>query len=472
MATSSSFCLQGLEAIQMAQNQIAQVRNWATQTLQDDDSNHVSVPFNDCVKLYSESEFRLSQLLASENYTRDDTRTWLSGVLANHKTCLNGLNEKGFLQTQPITRNLTFWLNEALAFYRKGRGKRNVSSIEGVPLPGRPINNHGGGILTSWDPATSKADFTVARDGSGTHRTINDAVAALNRMVKGRSQRIIIHVKAGVYNEKVEIEKHHHDVMLVGDGIGKTIITGSRNVRDGDSTLSSATFGVSGDGFWARDITFENIAGPNKHQAVALRVSADRSVFYRCSIQAYQDTLYVHSLRQFYRDCQIYGTVDFIFGDASVIFQNCDIFVKRPMNGQTNYITAQGRDNPNEITGISIHRSRVRPSPDFVAVKGSFKTFLGRPWKKYSRTVFMQTDLDGLIDPVGWGKWGGNFALSTLFYAEYMNTGNGASTTRRVKWPGFHVFNSPEQALPFSVNRFIQGESWIPGSGVPCWLEI
>lgn len=196
---------------------------------------------------------------------------------------------------------------------------------------------------------------------------------------------------------------------------------------------------VSGDGFWARDMTFENTAGPSGHQAVALRVSSDLSVFYKCSFKGYQDTLLVHSNRQFYRDCHIYGTIDFIFGDASVVFQNCDIFLRRPMDHQTNFITAQGRDDPNKPTGISIQSCQVKPAYDFDSYKDSIRSYLGRPWKQYSRTLFLKTDLDGLIDPKGWGEWNGDFALSTLYYGEYMNTRSGASTQNRVTWSGFHV---------------------------------
>jgi len=230
--------------------------------------------------------------------------------------------------------------------------------------------------------------------------------------------------------------------------------------------------GVAADGFWARDMTFENTAGPWKHQAVALRVESDHSVFYRCSFKAYQDTLFAHSQRQFYRDCHIYGTIDFIFGNAAVIIQNCEIFVRKPMGHQSNMITAQGRDDPNQSTGISIHSCRVRPSQDLEAEKESFKSYLGRPWQKYSRTVFLKTDLDGLIHPEGWAKWSGDFALDTLYYGEYMNTGEGAATGRRVNWPGFHVMGEMNEAAEFSVERFIQGHSWIPEAGVPFWAGI
>ncbi|CAA3005779.1 probable pectinesterase pectinesterase inhibitor 36 [Olea europaea subsp. europaea] len=324
--------------------------------------------------------------------------------------------------------------------------------------------------------ATLRGALAVHRQGSHArelnYKTITEVVAALARMHTNRLERTILYMKSGVYREKVEIGRDLKNVMFVGDGMGKTIVTGNQNVQDGSSTLSSATFGISGDGFWARDVTFKNTAGPQKHQAVALMVASDLSVFYRCSFKGYQDTLLVHSLRQFYRDCQVYGTIDFIFGDAAAVFQNCNNFLRRPMDHQANMITAQGRDDHNENTGISIVNSWVAPASDFCAVKGSFRNYLGRPWKKYSRTVFLKTDLDGFIDQKGWKEWRGDFALSTLYYAEYMNTRIGASTQYRVKWPSFHVLKDHQEASPFIVKNFIQGDSWIPSTGVPFWAEI
>ncbi|CAG7866085.1 unnamed protein product [Brassica rapa] len=454
--------------------------------------SYYSLGLSDCEKLYDESEARLSNLVvAHENFTVEDVRTWLSGVLANHHTCLDGLDQSRQGDKPLVHSNITVVLGEALAFYKKTRGHLKKRRPNHAPTrqhhattrphhgptrpnhgPARPYHgparpNQSGGMLVSWNPTGSRADFVVAKDGSATHRSISEALAAVSRMGKSRTNRVIIYIKAGVYNEKIEIDRHMKNIMLVGDGMDRTIITNNRNVPDGSSTYGSATFGVSGDGFWARDMTFENTAGPHKHQAVALRVNSDLSVFYRCSFRGYQDTLFTHSLRQFYRDCHIYGTIDFIFGDASAVFQNCDIFVRRPMDHQGNMITAQGRDNPHENTGISIQNSRVRASPEFEAVKGQFKSYLGRPWKKYSRTVFLKTDLDGLIDPRGWREWRGDFALSTLYYGEFMNTGSGAGTSRRVSWPGFHVLHGADETSPFTVSRFIQGDSWIPITGVP-----
>lgn len=137
------------------------------------------------------------------------------------------------------------------------------------------------------------------------------------------------------------------------------------------------------------------------------------------------------------------------------------------MSNQKNSVTAQGRTDPNENTGIVIHNSVVTAASDLRPVQGSYKTYLGRPWQKYSRTLFMKSNLDGLIDPAGWLPWSGNFALSTLYYGEYMNTGKGASTAGRVKWPGYHVIKSATEAGKFTVGNFLTGDSWIPATGVP-----
>ncbi|KAG6735574.1 hypothetical protein POTOM_061786 [Populus tomentosa] len=289
----------------------------------------------------------------------------------------------------------------------------------------------------------------------------------MNKAIEAHQMRFVIYVKRGVYKENVEIKKSMKNLMFVGDGIDATVITSNKNTQDGTTTFRSATVGVSGKGFIARDMTFENTAGPQKHQAVALRSGSDFSVFYSCSFKGYQDTLYVHSQRQFYRDCDIYGTVDFIFGDAVAVLQNCNIYVRRPMSGQKNTVTAQGRTDPGENTGIVIHNSRVMAASDLRPVQGSFKSYLGRPWKKYSRTVFLKSNIDGLIDPAGWLPWKGAFALSTLYYGEYMSTGSGASTKGRVKWPGYHTITSPLEAGKFTVENFLAGNSWIFAAGVP-----
>ena len=227
-----------------------------------------------------------------------------------------------------------------------------------------------------------------------------------------------------------------------------------------------------GERFLARDITFQNTAGPSKHQAVALRVGSDFSAFYQCDMLAYQDTLYVHSNRQYFVKCLIAGTVDFIFGNAAVVLQDCDIHARRPNSGQKNMVTAQGRTDPNQNTGIVIQRCRIGATSDLQPVKGSFPTYLGRPWKEYSQTVIMQSDISDVIRPEGWSEWTGTFALNTLTYREYANKGAGAGTARRVKWRGFKVITAASEAQRYTAGQFIGGGGWLGSTGFPFSLGL
>ncbi|GMP42907.1 hypothetical protein CsSME_00012487 [Camellia sinensis var. sinensis] len=399
--------------------------------------------WDDCLELYEYTIHRLNKTVyPTTKKSKDDIQTWLSTALTNLETCREGFEELGVADhVYPLmSNNVSKLISNTLAMNKPGDRK----------------------LLQTASSLASIANVVVAQDGSGNFKTIGQAVAAA--AAKGGSARFVIYVKAGVYHENVQIKVKN--VMLIGDGIGKTIITGSKSVGGGSTTFQSATVAVVGDGFIARGITVRNTAGAVQQQAVALRVGSDLSVFYQCSFEAYQDTLYVHSLRQFFRECDIYGTVDFIFGNSAVVFQNCNIYARSPPN-KTNTLTAQGRTDPNQNTGISIHNCKVTAAPDLVPVQSTVNTYLGRPWQMYSRTVFMNTFLDSLINPTGWMPWNGNFALSTLYYGEYMNTGPGSSTAGRVKWPGYHVITSATVASQFTVGSFISGNSWLPTTKVP-----
>lgn len=201
---------------------------------------------------------------------------------------------------------------------------------------------------------------------------------------------------------------------------------------------------------------------------MALRVGSDQSVINRCRVDAYQDTLYAHSNRQFYRDSYVTGTIDFIFGNAAAVFQNCKLEARKPMKSQKNMVTAQGRTDPNQNTGTSIQQCDLSPSADLRPVIGSFKTFLGRPWKNFSRTAVMQSYLDKHIDPKGWAEWDDQHKsyLETLYYGEYMNRGPGAGTSERVNWPGYHIIKTEDEAKQFTVKKLIQGDVWLKGTGV------
>ncbi|KAL9224169.1 hypothetical protein vseg_000232 [Gypsophila vaccaria] len=300
-------------------------------------------------------------------------------------------------------------------------------------------------------------NITVAKDGSGNFTTINDCLKSLP---ESRTDRIYIYVKEGVYEEYVTVNKKMVNITMYGDGSQKTVVTGNKNFVDGVRTFETATFAVLGEGFVGIAMGFRNTAGPEKHQAVALRVQADRSIFLSCRMEAYQDTLYAQTHRQFYRSCYITGTIDFIFGDAAAVFQNCDLVVRKPMDNQQNIVTAQGRADKHENTGIVLQNCHIQPDKDFEPVKGKFKTYLGRPWKQYSRTIVMESTIEDLVDPTGWMPWEGEFALKTLYYAEYNNHGPGSDVAKRVNWGGYKKSINKKEAMEYTVMPFLQG-TWI-----------
>ncbi|XP_052181337.1 pectinesterase 2-like [Diospyros lotus] len=419
----------------------------------------------DCLRLYDHIVLQLNQTLKPETEcTQFDAQTWLSTALTDLETCRASAVEQGVLDflSPLMSKNVSELISDALAVNYEGKPEPKRKYADGFPSW---VSGHDRELLQTL-ASPKRANLVVAQDGSGHFRTIRQAVAAAARRSGGR--RFVVYVKSGIYGENIEIGAEMSNIMLVGDGIRKTIITGSRSVGAGTTSFNSATVGIMGNGFIARDITFRNTAGPNKYQAVALRSGSDQSVFYRCGIMGYQDTLFVHSQRQFYKQCYIYGTIDIIFGNAAVVFQNCMIYVRRPMPGQVNVITAQGRSDPNQNTGISIHNSRVMAARDLKPVLPSFRTYLGRPWRQYSRTVYIKTFLDSLVHPAGWLEWENtNFAIGTVYYGEYGNFGPGSSARWRVKWPGYHRIANPREAARFTVGNFIAGRTWLPATGVP-----
>ncbi|GLJ09550.1 hypothetical protein SUGI_0111640 [Cryptomeria japonica] len=311
---------------------------------------------------------------------------------------------------------------------------------------------------------SSRTDATVAQDGSGDYTTI---AAAINAVPVNNPHRYVIRIKRGVYRENIQVPREKPNIMLVGDGVDATVITSSKGTGDGYGFLDTPALVVYSNGFVARDITFQNTAGPAKEVGVALMVVSNNAAVYRCKLEGFQDTLYAHSMRQFYRECEIYGTIDFICGNAAAVFQKCKIYVRTPLQGQQNVITAQEREIPNENTAIVIDNCQVNQDTEVQTLSGgSVATYLGRPWGHYSRTVYINTYLGGFIDPDGWFPWGNRDDSQTVFYGEYNNKGPGADTSRRCKWPGFHVLTSPSSVAPFSASALLQLEDWLP-SGIP-----
>ncbi|XP_047960257.1 pectinesterase-like [Salvia hispanica] len=413
----------------------------------------------------------------------DDLKTLLSSAITNQETCLDGFSyskadrhvREVFIGGQVVrveqlcSNSLAMLTNMTKKDAEEERKLNGGRKLTAAAADGGWPEWMSAGDRRLLQSSSVTPNVVVAADGSGDYKTVAAAVAAAPEK---SSKRYVIRIKAGVYRENVEVPKKKTNIMFVGDGRTTTIITASKNVVDGSTTFNSATVAVVGEKFLARDITFQNTAGPSKHQAVALRVGSDLSAFYKCDILAYQDTLYVHSNRNFFINCYIAGTVDFIFGNAASVLQDCDIHARRPNSGQKNMVTAHGRTDPNQNTGIVIQKSRIGATSDLKSVQKSFPTYLGRPWKEYSRTIVMQSSITDVIHPAGWHEWSGSFALNTLTYGEYQNTGAGASTSGRVKWKGYKVITSSTEAAGYTPGKFVAGGSWLPSTGFPYSLGL
>lgn len=272
----------------------------------------------------------------------------------------------------------------------------------------------------------SEDEFTyvVAQDGSGDFVSIQEAIDASKAFPP---ERVKIFLKEGVYNEKVKVHSWNTRLSLIGENKETTIITYNdyfdKIDRGRNSTFHTYTLLVEGNDFLAENLTVENSAGP-MGQAVALHVEADRSIFKNCRFLGNQDTIYAagEGSRQYFEDCYIEGTTDFIFGGATAVFENCTIHSK-----SNSYITAAS--TPKNIDyGFVIKNSRLTSGQNVDSV------YLGRPWRDFARTVFLNTHMGSHIRPEGWHNWNRPEAEKTVFYAEYGNTGPGYQPSERVSW--------------------------------------
>ncbi|XP_050245281.1 probable pectinesterase/pectinesterase inhibitor 51 [Quercus robur] len=409
-----------------------------------------------------------------------NARIWMGASLLSQYDCWSALSRANDTrltnETMSFLESLTNLTSNALSllFSYDNFGNDTASWVpprterdgfwEAVKKSGGGVGGFKGGV-----PADLKADVTVSKDGSsGSYKTVQEAVNAAPE--KGGGKRFVIRIKEGVYEETVKVPLEKKNVVFLGDGMGKTVITGSLNVgQPGITTSTSATVAVLGDGFMASGLTIQNTAGPNAHQAVAFRSSSDLSVIENCEFLGNQDTLFAQSLRQFYKSCRIQGNVDFIFGGSASFFQDCHILLAPrqvdPEKGESNTVTAHARLDPAQSTGFVFQNCLINGTEEYVKLYQSnpkvHKNFLGRPWKEYSRTVFIQCNLEALISPLGWLPWNGDFALKTLYYGESGNSGPGFTPSQRVTWSN----QIPAQHIDtYSVANFIQGDQWIPPS--------
>ncbi|MBV6427400.1 MAG: Pectinesterase A [Haliscomenobacter sp.] len=267
-------------------------------------------------------------------------------------------------------------------------------------------------------------EITVAQDGSGDFTTIQ---AAIDESKSFPDVRITIHIKPGVYREKVKVHAWNNRLTLRGESPLTTIIRWDDHfnaiARGRNSTFFTATLLVQGDDFRAEHLTIENAAGP-VGQAVAVGVEADRAVFVTCRMIGNQDTLYAagSNARQYYQNCYIEGTTDFIFGDATALFDSCTLHSKA-----NSYITAASTPEGRAFGFVFLHCT-------LTAAPGVDAVYLGRPWRDFAKTAYLYCAMGGHIQPEGWDNWSAPAREKTAYYAEYGNTGPGANPSARVAW--------------------------------------
>ena len=318
----------------------------------------------------------------------------------------------------------------------------------------------------------------VALDGSGNFKSIQEAI---NSIPIGNTEKVQINVKNGVYKEKLFIDKPN--ISLIGESKEKTILTyddyANKTFPNGEKmrTFNSYSIFIGGDNFFAENLTFENSAGMGSvvGQAVAAYVDADRVKFMNCRFLANQDTLFTGPLplkpiigndfggprdnierrygRQYYENCYIRGDIDFIFGSATAVFKNCEIFSNNLNEEVNGYITAASTPEGAKYGYVFIDcRLTSDAAPQTV--------YLGRPWRDHAKTAFINCWMDEHIKAEGWHNWGKKHAEKTVEFLEYNSTGPGGKMDGRVSWARTLA---PEEMEAYSVKRVLAGtDGWNP----------
>lgn len=299
-------------------------------------------------------------------------------------------------------------------------------------------------LLPQWLLGQYATDLYVAQDGSGDFTHIQAAIDAAKSFP---AQRITIHIAAGVYEEKVRVPSWNPRLTLRGASREGTIIRWRDHFdaidRGRNSTFFTATLTVEARDFRAENLSIENAAGP-VGQAIAVAVLGDRCVFVNCALRGHQDTLYVagEGHGQYFRACLITGTTDFIFGEATAVFERCEIRARA-----NSFLTAAS-------TPPGVAHGLVFLDCQLTAEAGVSQVYLGRPWRSHAQTVFIRCDMGGHILPVGWDNWRDPAREQTAYYAEFASTGAGATPGQRVPWS--HQL-SPRQAATYTPQRVLGG---------------
>lgn len=274
--------------------------------------------------------------------------------------------------------------------------------------------------------AAAGPDVVVAADGSGKYTSLQEAISAAPMRTGRDDGHWVILVKRGTYRERIYVQRERGNILVRGEDAATTIVTYDLHANlpgpDGKpiGTFRTPTLQIDGDGMIWENITLANSAGPVA-QALALRADGDRLIFRKCRFLGWQDTILVNRGRHYFEDCYIEGHVDFIFGAATSYFARCHIHCLKD-----GYITAASTPQ-GAADGFVFADCRLTGAP-------GVKSFLGRPWRDYARTVFVRTEMSEVIPPVGWNNWGKTDAEKTTFYAEFGSKGAGAGGAQRAPW--------------------------------------
>lgn len=308
----------------------------------------------------------------------------------------------------------------------------------------------------------------VAADGTGDFYSIQKAID-----VAPDTGGALILVAPGTYREALTIDKPNIRLRSANPDASKTIVVMDKSAGTSGGTLHSATVNVTGDNFFAENITFQNdwnATHPQLYQgsqALALLVTGDRARFHNVRLLGNQDTLYTGSksctgqgenrtctpARQYFSDCYIEGNVDFIFGDGKTVFDHCEI---RSTPHSEGFVTAQGKSYPTEDSGYVFRDCRLTAYP------GVNNVYLGRPWRPYATVIYLDTEMGSQIQPAGWREWnpGETHSLETAFYAEQGSTGPGAHPGEREPYA---KELTPDEAKKFLPENFLRGsDGWDP----------